>query len=256
MVRQIARYCGPNRKLDLVLCFHANSFVAHDWEQAIVQLFDTYGPLLYSLQVTEEPNLYHLPGDGRFAHIAQVVVHGVKFAKQEARRRGLDVRIGFNAVPCFNPDDRFWTSLRSLVDGAFLDVLDYVGFDFFPDVFRHIEQLNELSADIQALLTYFRQINLPGAGIGTTVPIAITENGWPTSSIRPDDQQAVVLETVIRMVVSLRHTLQITQYTLFSLCDADSKQDDMMYQFGILRDDYSLKPAFDLYRKLIAELSA
>jgi hypothetical protein len=33
-----------------------------------------------------------------------------------------------------------------------------------------------------------------------------------------------------------------------------SAQPDSFYQFGLLRDDYTPKPAFETYRQLIAEL--
>ena len=41
---------------------------------------------------------------------------------------------------------------------------------------------------------------------------------------------------------------------LFTLRDANSSKDDMFYRFGVLRDDYSPKPAFGVLRDLIAEL--
>jgi hypothetical protein len=41
---------------------------------------------------------------------------------------------------------------------------------------------------------------------------------------------------------------------LFTLRDADSSNDDLFHQFGVLRDDYTPKPAFDRLRALFAEL--
>jgi len=52
----------------------------------------------------------------------------------------------------------------------------------------------------------------------------------------------------------LRGKLNITTYELFCLRDADTANPDPNHQFGILRDDYSPKPAFETYRKLVAEL--
>lgn len=40
----------------------------------------------------------------------------------------------------------------------------------------------------------------------------------------------------------------------FSLRDADSSRSDIFYQLGLLRDDYTPKPAFGVYRELITEL--
>jgi hypothetical protein len=54
----------------------------------------------------------------------------------------------------------------------------------------------------------------------------------------------------------LRGKLNITHYELFSLRDADTANPDLNHQFGIMRDDYSPKPAFESYRKLIEEFGA
>ena len=37
--------------------------------------------------------------------------------------------------------------------------------------------------------------------------------------------------------------------------DADSSKDDLFHQFGILKDDYTPKPAFDRLARLYSELS-
>ena len=48
---------------------------------------------------------------------------------------------------------------------------------------------------------------------------------------------------VIRTVHYLRQGLNISHYMLFGLRDADSSKPDLFHQFGILRDDYTPKPA-------------
>jgi hypothetical protein len=40
-------------------------------------------------------------------------------------------------------------------------------------------------------------------------------------------------------------------YTYFSLRDADSADPGTFHRFGLLTDDYTPKPAFAVYRKLI-----
>lgn len=61
---------------------------------------------------------------------------------------------------------------------------------------------------------------------------------------------------MVRTVHKLRIDLNITHYELFALRDADTANPDLNYQFGILRDDYSAKPAFQTFRSLVAELGA
>ena len=71
---------------------------------------------------------------------------------------------------------------------------------------------------------------------------------------RPEQVQADVFEAILRTVHGLRAELNVTHWELFTLRDADSSKDGLFYNFGILRDDYSRKPAFARLRALIAEL--
>ena len=54
----------------------------------------------------------------------------------------------------------------------------------------------------------------------------------------------------------LRLDLNISHYQLFGLRDADSSNEGLFHQFGILRDDYTPKPAYDTFRRLIRELGS
>ncbi|WP_041616969.1 hypothetical protein [Spirosoma linguale] len=258
-VQNAHQYCGPNRKLDLVLCFQTTVYSSSIWQQFIHQVLDYYGPVLHSIQIAEEPNMYQFPGDGTFPQISQVIVDGVIFAKQEIRKRGLPIQVGFNAVPCFDKADPFWNSLRQLLDASFLDSLDYVGLDFFPDVFRPINpdsQEGDIHKMVEGLLHHFRDVNLKTTGIDQTISIRITEHGWPTGPTRSPERQAYLLNTIIRGIYACRTELNITHYELFSLRDADSENPNLFYQFGLLQDDYSAKPAFYTYQQLIEELSS
>jgi hypothetical protein len=87
-----------------------------------------------------------------------------------------------------------------------------------------------------------------------TVPIHITENGWPTGEGRTPERQAGVVETIVRAVHAHRTAFNVTHYQLFALRDGNSANPDLFHQFGIMGDDYAPKPAFETYRELIAEL--
>jgi hypothetical protein len=82
----------------------------------------------------------------------------------------------------------------------------------------------------------------------------VTEHGWATGPDRSFQRQADVLETVVRTVDGLSGPLHITAYEHFSLRDADSDNQDVMFQFGLVRSDYTPKPAFARFRSLIDEL--
>ncbi|MGW1428878.1 hypothetical protein ACWD6K_09680 [Streptomyces sp. NPDC002431] len=247
------QYLGGGRGLDLVLPFREQSGRLDGWPEFVREAVRVHGPHLASLQICEEPNADLPVLDGSSPNVLNALVQGVVTAKEEARALGHTIAVGFNAVPTFDPADTFWSDLAALADERFLAELDYVGLDFFPDVFRPIAA-DQLAAAVTGILTAFRRTDLPKAAIPDTVPIRICENGWPTGPDRPEHRQAEVLDTVVRTVAALADDLNIDGYTFFSLRDADTGADGLFHHFGLLRDDYTPKPAFETYRRLIAEI--
>lgn len=254
----MSEYARNGRKLDLVLCYRDALGDTESWIEFILEEIRRFGPALGKIQITEEPNLYEFPGDGEFfPQVMEALKEGVCQAKQETKRLGLPVLVGFNSVPCFDPNDRFWTSLRRLIQPTLLDALDFVGLDFFPDVFRRLPSdgsPGDLETSVTAVLQHFRKVVLRTAGVPDSIPLHITENGWPTGPERVEERQAKVVETVVHAIDRLRKELNITHYEHFALRDAASSQDNWFYRFGLLHDDYTPKPAFDTYRRLVEEL--
>ena len=252
-VADLAQYTWNGRKLDLVLCNWDARGNIHAWTQFIQNVITRYGPYVHSLQICEEPNVYDYPGDGRFPHAVDAIVAGVLAAREKLRETGIAAAVGFNAVPCFDPNDGFWRAISKKINAKFIHALDYVGLNYYPDLTEPI--VGELPAIVTKVLTQFREVNLAQAGIPRSVPIHISESGWPTGPHRYYTRQAELLDQMIRTVSQLRGGLNVTHYELFSLRDADTANPDILHQFGIMRDDYSPKPAFDAYRSLIAEFS-
>jgi hypothetical protein len=248
----LARYTWRGRKLDLVLSNWDRRGKLPQWLEFIENAIGRYGPYIGCLQICEEPNLYDYPGDGRFGYAVDNILAGVKVAHQAIKQRALPASVGFNAVPCSDPNDAFWRQLAQRMDHSFLHSLDYVGFNFYPDVAAPLA--GSIAAEVSEALTEFREGTLKAAGIPASVPIHICENGWPTGRDRYYTRQADVIDQSVRTVQALHGRLNITTYELFSLRDADTANPDLNHQFGILRDDYSPKPAFETYRKLVAEL--
>lgn len=263
------QYVTDRRKLDLVLMFQTNEEDLTGWNDIIKKMIRKYGSYLGSLQITEEANVQVPYLDGNFKNVRQALVQGVITAKEEIRKQNLDVKVGFNSTPIFNPADTFWKEIKELANESFYDSLDYVGLDFFPDVFQPIKFSN-LENVVTLVLKKFREQDLAGAGIPSSVPIRITENAWSTGPNRPYEQQVKTVEAVIRTIYALKDELNITGYEYHQLRDADSSEfegdsnNDSEYndaatllrqhQFGLLKDDYTPKPAFETYRKLIDEL--
>ncbi|HVW99920.1 MAG TPA: hypothetical protein VHA52_05740, partial [Candidatus Babeliaceae bacterium] len=230
------------------------------WLDFIRKVITRYGPHLSSLQITNEPNLSFM--EGSKPYILQVLVEGVVAAKNEIREKNLPLKVGFGSVP-ESPVSvpHFWESLAKIGDNRFIDSLDFVGHNFYIDVFEEKPlDLNEIIAAVELTLCNLRKKNLAVAGIPPSIPIKVSENGWPTGKNpvarieRSYGRQMEVLETVVKTVYNLREELHISHYELFGIRDADSSNENLFYQYGIMRDDYSPKPAYDTFKNLIKDL--
>jgi hypothetical protein len=230
-----------------------------DWWRALIRMIITdYGARLASLQITNEPNLTFM--EGAKPYIVDALVHGVIAAKRAVTEQRLTLPIGFGSVPQSEVAlPNFWQDLQAAGATAFADAVDFVGHNFYVDVFEEPVDLADIPRRVEDTLRELRTWHLPMAGLRPSVPIRVTENGWPTGrnpltgAIRGEDRQADVLETVIRTVHRLRVELNVSHYMLFGLRDADSNQSDPFHQFGVLRDTYAPKPAYSRFKTLVAE---
>ncbi len=252
-----SRPTARGQVLDLVVAFQSLAGDVEGYQAFVRTLVRAAGPAIDTLQIAEEPNAVNSGGyvDGDFPRVREAVVAGMLAAKDEARRQGYGhLRSGFNVIPSFG--DGFFASLREIGGEAWVESVDYVGLDCFPGVWmRPDASPTELGEAIVSLIAWLRNDGLPEAGIPASVPIVIAENGWATGPGRPPERQAEALEQIIRAVDANRARYNVEGYTIFSLRDADSTKESPFAQFGILVDDYTRKPAFDVYRGLIAELS-
>jgi hypothetical protein len=245
------RYLGRGRTLDLVVPYHSRAGDVEGYCAFIEALIDRHGKHLATLQVGEEPNITDNPIlDGAYPRITEALIAGVHAAREHARRRGhRNLKVGCNSSPLIGPAATFFADLTRAGGDRFIADLDYIGLDFFPDVFRPIPA-DRLAAVVQSLLEAHRRDNLAPAGLGH-LPMIITEHGWPTSPGRTVERQAEVLRTVVDVLSRNTEDLNITGYTHHTLRDACSIGSDLFCHFGLMTDDYTPKPAFHAYRELI-----
>lgn len=245
------RYLGGGRALDLVAQYHSHSGDVDGYCAFIEKLIDRHGEYLATLQVGEEPNITGNPLlDGAYHRITEALIAGVRTAKDKARRSGhRDLKVGCNSSPLFGQDSGFFADLTRAGGEQFVADLDYIGLDFFPDVFRPIAPAS-LDGAVQALLEAHRRDRLAPAGLGH-LALVITEHGWPTGPGRPATRQAEVLAAVIGVISRNAQPLNITGYVHHTLRDARSAGSGLFCQFGLMTDDYTPKPAFGVYRDLI-----
>ena len=254
---QVADLVSTGLRWDLVLAYRDPHADIEGWTGFAAQVVARYGADLAAVQVTGEANLTGIPaaGDGAYPGATEALVRGVVTAATVKQQGGLDVPVGFTVVPERDPAaGTFWPAVAALGGARLGACADYVGIDMYPDVFGGRIGQAGLDPAAAGVLRTLRREALPLAGIPDSTPIRVCENGWPTGPDRPERRQAEVLDTVLRAVHARRHEFNVTHWELFALRDADSGQDDPFHQFGVVRDDYTPKPAFERLRQTMAEL--
>jgi hypothetical protein len=161
------------------------------------------------------------------------------------------VKLGFNWFWRLAPESEldFWAWLRRNGGPRFVRSLDWIGLDAYPGSFSPAPG----GSTARGVLAALRSIRCFArfAGIPRAVPLRVQEIGWGTAPGRPPEQQAVELVRMIRAVDRYRGTFNVSHLNWFSLRDSDSSSPSFQQGWGLLKDDYSPKPAFASYRRLI-----
>jgi hypothetical protein len=237
------QYAGPRRLIDLVACYRATSpdpvGYAKFIRQAVRDVAEWGGG---KVQVGEELNV-PAPLDGGFPGCFDAVAAGVAAGLEERERLGADVGIGVNSAGVAEP--AFWTKMVDALGADSAARLDFIGLDMFPDVFRPIPE-EKVGAGAQFLVRTLRSVTRH-AGISEHTPIHVTETGWPTGQTRDEAKQARILHAVAEAVLAIG---EVSVYEFFSLRDGIS-DGNWQNGFGLLRDEYTPKPAYELVRRLI-----
>ncbi|MFD7131936.1 hypothetical protein [Streptomyces sp. NPDC059894] len=250
-----ARYAVRGRRLDLVAQYRSAAGDVDGYCAFLRELVAQYGAVTDTLQVAEEPNDTTNPTlDGYYPGVRDAIVRGVAAARAQARDLGLThLRTGINTSPLFGPGASFLTDLTDHGGADFVAGLDYVGLDFFPDVFQPVAAA-DLAPAVEGLLRHHRETAMTPAGLGH-LPLHITEHGWPTGPDRPPHRQADVVRTVVDTIATHATRLGLSGYTHFALRDADTTNPGLFHRFGLTTDDYTPKPAFETLRDLIDQHS-
>jgi hypothetical protein len=110
----------------------------------------------------------------------------------------------------------------------------------------------KVATTLRATLTALRKHHMPAAGLRRNVRLVIGETGYPTTPARSEAYQDAVLRAVVTTVEPMRATYRITDLYWFGLRDGNTASAQLENGYGLLRDDYSAKPAFETFRELVA----
>ena len=180
-------------------------------------------------------------------------MRGVVAARASCAPAPHDVSLGFTFAYRYMPsaDASFWSSLGQTATPAFRRALGHVGFQLYPGLFWPPVLLPGQSAgDATAeALTLLRDCWMPMAQLGAGVPIWITENGYATNLGHDEARQATDCSTALpctRSTDARRHRLPLLQPAR-----QPPNGTDLFDDVGLLRADYSRKPAFAALRSAI-----
>jgi hypothetical protein len=260
----IQRYTGAGYDVEYVLTYRPRARRGAADVAAYVEFVRAMvvrlGPRLEALQVTNEVNNTLSPdaSDGAYPGARDALVQGVIAAKQEALARGLgDLPIGFNWFYRLDPgsEQGFWSELAAKGGAPFAAAVDWVGVDAYPGTYFPPGALPRGDSLLNAV-SLARECLMPIAGLGKSVPIHVTENGWPTGPGRSYEEQELALREMVGAIHDFRANYGVSDYRWFDLRDADSSSPNFQQQYGLMRDDYTPKPAFGAYRELVGRFGA
>jgi hypothetical protein len=219
-------------------------------------------PALVGLTITNEVNfpVSKNTSDGAYKNALDALVMGIVTAHTELARLGRpDVAVGFSYAYRYlpNSDADFWKQIAARATPAFRRSLDYVGVQLYPGLVYPPLLLPGQSAGDATLdaLALVRDCYMPLAAIDRRVALWITENGYPTNLGHSEAQQARDLTTTVDAVHRYSTTFGVSDYRYFNLRDNRPNGADIFDDVGLLRTDYSEKPAFWLYRDLVSKYS-
>jgi hypothetical protein len=264
-LRRARGYAHSGYLVELQLRYHPDERQEGDmgrWVRWVRNVARTFGRnrRVVAIQVANEVNLKFSPdsSDGAYEGAPEALVRGVIAAKDVARRRGYDhLKIGFNWFFRLDPatEAEFWGYLRD-AGPRFRRSVDWVGLDAYPGtIFPPAESPGGERDGMVAALSQLRECFMPIANLGPEVPIHVEENGWPTGPGRSEAYQETAMRAMVGAVHQFRGTYNISDYRWFNLRDHNSSSQNFQQHYGLLRDDYSPKPAFAAFRELIRRLA-
>jgi hypothetical protein len=265
--RRMARhYAAMGLEVELQVRYHPTAKQAGDipaWLRFVRKVVTTFGPIRHvtALQITNEANLTFSPNtsDGAYPKAVDALIQGVIAAKASARRHGYRrLRIGFNYAWRFSPqtDADFWDAIGTRTGKRFRRSLDWVGLDIYPGTFVPPTGIVSYRDAFLEGVAQVRECYMRRARLGRGVPLRIEETGYPTGPGRSEAAQVAAVKGFVGAANAYRGTYGISDFRWFGLRDNNSSGPNFQSYFGLLRSDYTPKPAWATYRGLVRRYGA
>ncbi len=264
----VDRYARAGFDTELQVRYHPPEGQAgdmHAWKHYVRQAVRILGKRrsVVALSITNEANFAVSPNtsDGSYDGVRKAIVKGVLAADRKLRAIGRsDIQLGFSFAWRYAPnsDRSFWEEIGARATPRFRRALDYVGLQIYPGLVFPPAPLPGRTAGDEVLeaLTLLRGCYMPKAGLGDGVDLWVSENGYATNLGRDEASQSADLQSTLDAIHRYSGTLGISDYRYFNLRDNNSSGADLFDAVGLLRDDYTRKPAFSVMAHSIARFGA
>ena len=263
-----ARFARLGLEVELQVRYHPRDRDDGDiakWLRYVRSVVRAFGPnrAVTGLQITNEVNITYSKNtsDGFYKRAVEALVRGVIEAKRTSLRLGYrHQQIGFNYAfrssgAALATDAAFWRAVGRRGGARLRRATDWVGLDIYPGTFTPglllPVPIEDFGDSFLEGLAQVRECFMPKAGFTRSTPLRIEETGYPTGPGRPEATQLRATREFVRTAVAYRGTYGISDFRWFGLRDNNSEGPNFQSFFGLLRDDYSPKPAFGEYRRLI-----
>jgi hypothetical protein len=265
-LRRAHTYAHAGFDVELQVRYHPGARQAGDlprWRGYVRHVVDAFGPnrRVIAMTITNEVNVSFSPNtsDGYAPRAKDALIEGIEAARREAARRHFDqLRFGFTYAYRFVPaqDAAFFAYLAAHGGRRFRQAVDFVGLDFYPGTIfpPRIAPGSSYRHELVQAVGTLRDCLMPLAHLSRGIAIWMTENGVATGTLS-DRQQAAALSELVRAAQDYGRTFNLTDYRWFNLRDSVSAPNPPLFATdGLLRSDYSRKPSFAAYRRLVSQL--
>ena len=261
---EVQTFAKAGIKVELVLCYRPTDQVPSTDVPGFVtwakSALGSLGKYLSYLQVTNEANVSgsSSSNDGSYPGAEDALIQGVEGTKSYIASHGMAIKVGFNWS--YNPSvgsDSFWSYMASTGGSTFVKDVDWVGVDVYPGTWQTLSASLSFSAGVSQVMTQAisstRDTFMPLAALPASVPIHITETGYPTGPNRTYAMQVTALQSEVAAVVNAHTTYNVDAVEFFDLRDAITNSTVIADQYGLMTDQWAPKPAFTSYEQLVTQ---
>ncbi|MBW3653318.1 MAG: hypothetical protein KY433_06935, partial [Actinobacteria bacterium] len=202
-------------------------------------------------------------GDGSYPGVIGAIAAAVPAARAEVVAADRpDIRIGFNWAAGERPTttEPMWAALKQAGGSAFTQAVGFVSLNVYPGTWSPPIATSaitaaQVDATMRSTLDAARNKHLVAAGVGGAA-LVIGETGYPTTAARSPATQDLVLRAIIGAADATKAIFGVTGVYWFSLRDGNTASGQLENGYGLLRDDYTPKPAFTTLQGLVASIGA